>query len=90
VFVREHLLTRDGTRTALLDRYAAVLRRDGIDDDPVSPVTAALKLSGIVGARDGRLRVRNRIYARLRSTVGSPTICPTRRSGGSARPTAAE
>jgi Tol biopolymer transport system component len=65
IFVREHLLTRDSRRRALLDLYASVLRGGHVKDDPFSPTAGALRLSGIVKARDGRLQVRNRIYARV-------------------------
>ena len=66
VFVREHLLTQGDERTALLDLYGAILRGSAPPDDTrTSALVSALHLSGVVRSDAGRLRVRNRIYARV-------------------------
>jgi WD40 repeat protein len=63
VFVREHLLTENETRTPLLDLYGRVLLGQARRDDArTSPLLGALHLSGIVSTQPGRLKVRNRIY----------------------------
>jgi WD40 repeat protein len=63
VFVREHLLTESGDRTALLDLYATILRgKTPADDTRTSPLVSALHLSGVISSQSGRLKVRNRIY----------------------------
>jgi WD40 repeat protein len=63
VFVREHLLTESGNRTALLDIYGAILRGQAPrDDGRVNPLVSALQLSGVVSSQPGPLRIRNRIY----------------------------
>lgn len=65
VFVREHLLTRDGSGTPLLHLYESVLRGRPIADERLNRLVSSLYLSGIVRADRGRLQVRNRIYARV-------------------------
>jgi len=45
-----------------LTTYRSILRRGGLPDNAQSSARAALKLSGIVEVRGGRLEVRNRIY----------------------------
>jgi WD40 repeat protein len=66
VFVREHLLTPGDERTALLDLYASILGGSAPPDDTrTSALVSALQLSGVISAHSGRLRVRNRIYARV-------------------------
>ena len=63
VFVREHLLTENETRTSLLDLYGRILLGQARRDDArISPLLGALHLSGIVSTQPGRLKVRNRIY----------------------------
>jgi Tol biopolymer transport system component len=65
IFVREQLVTRDSRRRALLELYASVVRGVQVQDDAFSPTAGGLRLSGIVSATDGRLHVRNRIYAHV-------------------------
>ena len=66
VFVREHLLTENETRTALLDLYGRILLGQARRGDArISPLLGELHLSGIVGTQPGRLRVRNRIYEQV-------------------------
>jgi WD40 repeat protein len=66
VFVREHLLTENETRTPLLDLYGRVLLGQARRDDArISPLLGALHLSGVISTQPGRLKVRNRIYERV-------------------------
>ena len=70
IFVRERILRvdpksgeRDEAVSAILDRYSLVLRRGSIPDSDRDPLLESLKLAGIVRSENGRLSVRNRIYA---------------------------
>ncbi len=63
LFVRERILHRDVDRAAVLDLYLQILKGHRVRDDETNPLTSVLRLSGIVRAFDGRLRVRNRVYA---------------------------
>lgn len=65
-FVRERILRSDSDRIAALVLYRDILRHPGrrrLDD--LDPALAQLRLAGIVRAEAGRMRVRNRIYARV-------------------------
>lgn len=65
-FVRERILRNDSDRVAALVLYRDILRHPGrrrLDD--LDPALAQLRLAGIVRAEAGRMRVRNRIYARV-------------------------
>ena len=63
-YVRARIL--QGTSSEIRARlllYGRVRRGEQVPDDPTSPVTASLKLTGILAVDDnGQLRVRNRIY----------------------------
>ena len=64
-FVRDRIL-RDKRRGDLLRLHLRILRSNNITDDTRSPIHTALKLSGLVIARDGRVfTIRNRIYERV-------------------------
>jgi formylglycine-generating enzyme required for sulfatase activity len=65
-FVQSNVLDHP-RRTELLKLYGQVLKQGarGIKDDGQSPLHNRLKLSGIVRAEDGRLRVRNQVYRRV-------------------------
>ena len=64
-FVRDRIL-RDKRRRDLLRLYLRIVRGKNVTDDPRSPLYSALKLSGLVVTRDGRiLAIRNRIYERV-------------------------
>jgi WD40 repeat protein len=64
-FVRDRIL-RDKRRAELLRLYLRIVRGKHVTDDPRSPIHTALKLSGLVVARDGgMLTVRNRIYEQV-------------------------
>lgn len=52
-------------RSDILALYEGVLKGRRVPDDESNRLVAVLKLSGLVAAVDGRLRVRNRIYARV-------------------------
>src|SRR5207244_1635751 len=53
-------------RAAILDLYARVLNpRARVADDETDRLIPVLKLSGIIRATNGVLRVRNRIYERV-------------------------
>ena len=60
-FVRDRIL-REKRTSHLLKLYVLVRRGKSVQDDPRSPIHAALKLSGLVIPRDGLLSIRNRIY----------------------------
>ncbi len=61
LFVRERLLRSEADLAGLLDLYANVWRKP-VPDDETNPLIGVLRLSGVVRADTGRLRVRNRIY----------------------------
>jgi len=65
-FVQSNILNHP-QRDQLLRLYRKVLKEEdaGVEDDGQSPIHNQLKLSGIVRAEDGRLRVRNQIYRRV-------------------------
>jgi WD40 repeat protein len=65
LFVRERLLKSEVDRAGLLDLYVRVRRGHRVVDDDTSPLIDFLRLSGIVQAVNGRLLVRNRIYAHV-------------------------
>ncbi|WFP51965.1 SUMF1/EgtB/PvdO family nonheme iron enzyme [Methylomonas sp. EFPC3] len=69
---QEHLkvinerIAQASRRAAILKVYAKVLKGKPIQDQPQSPIHAALKLSGLVKTDDsGRLAIRNRIYQKV-------------------------
>jgi hypothetical protein len=63
-FVRDRILTHPQQRQ-LLGTYRKVYEGKRIADDVQSPLQNHLKLSGLVKAEDGYLRVRNEIYRRV-------------------------
>lgn len=70
----------------ILALYRRILmNKQSIADDPKSPVTGYLKLSGAVLCRDGRLQIRNEIYRKvfgqkwLRESRPDPAPRPARR-----------
>lgn len=63
MFVRERLLRSGGDLAGLLELYARVWNKKPVKDDALHPLISTLRLSGIVRATNGRLVVRNRIYA---------------------------
>jgi WD40 repeat protein len=65
LFVRERMLRSEADPAGLLSLYAQVLRGRRVEDDETNPLVSVLRLSGITRVEDGRLRVRNRIYARV-------------------------
>lgn len=71
VFVRERLLCGEsnvpdpGEVAARLDLYRRIWKGSPVLDDEADPIHRGLKLAGAVRFRDGYLRIRNRIYARL-------------------------
>jgi WD40 repeat protein len=65
LFVRDRLLRGAAEVSALLDRYQRVWRGRVVPASDADPLTGALQLAGITRADGGRLRVRNRIYARV-------------------------
>ncbi len=64
-FVRNQMLRRDTDHAALLTMYGQILRRKGVLPDETNPLVNILRLAGIAGVEQGRLRVRNRIYERV-------------------------
>lgn len=65
LFVRERLLRSEADVTSLLELYAKVRKRRRVSDNESDPLVGILRLSGITRVEAGRLRVRNRIYARV-------------------------
>jgi WD40 repeat protein len=65
LFVRERLLRSDIDQASLLDLYQQIRNGKAIPDDESDPLVSALRLSGVTRSEDGRLKVRNRIYARV-------------------------
>lgn len=65
IFVRERLLRSGLDVTALLNLYSRVRKKKRVADDNTQPLVGALCLSGIARARNGNLRVSNRIYDRV-------------------------
>lgn len=64
LFVRAHML-RGTDLAALLDVYRRVRSGAKVDDDHADPIINLLRLSGVTRSVNGRLKVRNRIYARV-------------------------
>jgi WD40 repeat protein len=64
LFVRECMLKSGGDPSGLLHLYGQVLSGRRILDDEADNNVNLLRLAGIVRVDGGRLRVRNRIYAR--------------------------
>ena len=65
LFVRERMLHSEMDRVGLLDRYGNICAGRSVADVTTDPLVTQLHLAGIVGAKAGRLHVRNRIYARV-------------------------
>ena len=65
-FVRDRMLKSGQDIASLLDLYRRILTgHKHVEYDPVAPLCEILRLSGIVRVADGRMEVRNRIYARV-------------------------
>ncbi|HRK13498.1 MAG TPA: LpqB family beta-propeller domain-containing protein [Prosthecobacter sp.] len=64
-FVRDRLLGEPHERERLLDLYRRVLHGKPVPDEAADPAVAALKLSGAVREENGRLVIKNRVYARI-------------------------
>src|SRR5205807_3453876 len=62
---RERLLKSEVELAALLDLYGQVRSGKRVAVDDTNQLVSILRLSGITRIADGRLRVRNRIYARV-------------------------
>jgi WD40 repeat protein len=65
LFVRERLLRAGVDLTGLLDLYARARKSSGVPDDIANPLVSILRLSGVTRVEAGRLKARNRIYARV-------------------------
>lgn len=65
-FVAGRLTSDLGSSKALLRLLTRIQHGTAVVDDPISPLHAALKLSGVVApGPDGKLAIRNRIYDRV-------------------------
>lgn len=64
-FVANRFLNNGQDRSTLLDLYRQVWKGRPVPNSDTSALVNALKFSGIVRVEQGRLRVRNRIYARV-------------------------
>jgi WD40 repeat protein len=62
VFVRNRLLNSEVELASLLELYRQVQRGKPVEEDETNPLASVLRLSGVVRAEGGTLRVRNRIY----------------------------
>ncbi len=65
LFVRERLLRSEADLVSLLELYDKVRRGKKVKDDETNPLVSILRLSGIVIAKQGLLKVRNQIYAQV-------------------------
>jgi WD40 repeat protein len=65
IFVRERLLGDQTERAGLLELYLKIWQGKRVVDDELDPLITQLRLSGVVRVREGRLRKRNAIYARV-------------------------
>ena len=65
LFVRDRLLRSGVDIAALLEMYRKIWLGKPVPDDETSPLVSVLRLSGIVRAEKGVLKVRNRIYAQV-------------------------
>ncbi|MBI4664597.1 MAG: AAA-like domain-containing protein [Verrucomicrobia bacterium] len=65
LFVRERMLRSEADLARLLNLYEQVRNQRVIPDDEGNEFINQLRLSGIVSASNGCLRVRNRIYAHV-------------------------
>lgn len=63
IFVRERLLRSEGDVAGLLYLYRRIYNGQQVADDETNPLVSVLRLAGIVRGANGRLLVRNRIYA---------------------------
>jgi WD40 repeat protein len=65
LFVRERMLRSEMELAGLLSLYEQAHKGKRIEDDETNPLISVLRLSGILRADGGLLRVRNRIYKRV-------------------------
>ena len=65
IFVHNTLRNGPEDRTAVIGMYRRVLVGKAVPNDPADPVVALLRLAGVVRVENGRLLVRNHIYARV-------------------------
>ncbi|MEO6741854.1 MAG: AAA-like domain-containing protein [Chthoniobacteraceae bacterium] len=63
LFVRDRMLRGTGDLVGLLELYRAIRKGRAVPNDDANPLVSDLRLAGIVRPADGRLEVRNRIYA---------------------------
>jgi len=64
LFVRDRMLRGSPDLVATLELYGRISNGDKISDDETNPLYNTLRLSGVIKVEQGRLIVRNRIYAR--------------------------
>ena len=64
-FARNRLLRSEVDLAALLELYLQALGGRRTPDDETSPLRGVLRLSGVVAAEKGALKLRNRIYAQV-------------------------
>ncbi len=65
LFVRERMLRSEVDVAGLLSLYAQAHQGKRVVDDETNSLVSIVRLSGITRVEEGRLRVRNRIYARV-------------------------
>jgi len=65
LFVRERLLRSKVDRKQLFALYSQIRNGERVGSTETNPLVAVLRLSGIIQAADGFLRVRNRIYEQV-------------------------
>lgn len=76
LFVRERMLRSDVDQGSLFDVYRRIRKGSTVADDEMNPLVSTLRLSGIVRAVDGKLKVRNRIYSRVFDRTWIDAVMP--------------
>ena len=76
LFVRERMLRSDVDQGSLFDVYRRIRKGSSVADDEMNPLISTLRLSGIVRAVDGKLKVRNRIYYRVFDRTWVDAVMP--------------
>lgn len=81
-------LSMEEGRIQVLELYGQMLKSGGIDAAGHNPVVATMRLSGAATEREGRLRIRNRLYGAIFDENWRQSVLPDaeiRRQRGAAR-----
>jgi AAA-like domain len=80
-FVRHRLTSYGSAGRDVLRLYAQIRRGESVRDEPLSSTHNALKLSGVVvTTRDGKLRLRNKVYERIFTVEWTKQAIPVKRN----------